>query len=160
MHVRGGTTPTSILVLAMFLGGCEKVEERTETCGKFTFVVANKAEAARARVAFYEASLRFQGSNFDESNISQFSRFGGGGGQLFVLDWPDDYQNFVEDPPLTFEIKALDTVRNTRSIQTAPCTAAGAARAFDNMKAAISATWKIQVEVESPEYARLRNTTK
>ena len=163
MHVRGGVIAALILVQAFCMGGCGKVEEQvvtdTKLCGKFSFAVAGKTEASKARVAFYEANVRFRGLDFADDRFTGSSKFVLGG-QMFVLDGLYRYQSLNGDPPLTLQILAYSTVRNTSSVQSIPCTFPGSASAFDNMKAAISEVWNIHVELESPEYDRQRSTAK
>lgn len=150
------------LVQAFGIVGCVKTTESapaevqvTQTCGKFSFVVANKSEASKARSAFYAANIRFEGVDFADDRFTGSSNFYLGG-QRFVLDGLDHYLKRAGDPPLTLEIRASSTVVNMPSRQSVPCTSANDAVDFDNMKAAISEIWKVHVELESLEYGRQR----
>lgn len=149
-----------VLVQAFVMAGCgETVVTDTKLCGKFSFRVANKTDASKARVAFYEANVRFRGLDFADDRFQDSSRFILGG-QIFVLEGLYSYQSTNGDPPLTLEILAYSTVQNTPSRQSTHCTFPGSVTAFDNMKAAISEIWKIHVELESPEYVSQRTTVK
>lgn len=160
---RRGLVAALVLLLAFGIASCTKVEEpvvtETKLCGKFSFPVPSRTEASRARVAFYAANVRLRGLDFADDRFSDSSRFILGG-QTFVLEGLYSYQNLDGDPPLTLEILAYSTVRNTPSRQSIPCTSPGAATDFDSIKAAISETWKVHVELESPEYGRQRTATK
>jgi hypothetical protein len=160
--VRRGVLASLGFVYAFCIVGCGKFADSTpaqaqvtQICGKFNFVVANKSEASKARSAFYEANIRFHGLDFADDRFTGESKFIFGG-QTFVLDGLDSYMTRVGDPPLTLGIKAYSTVVNSPSRQTVPCTFPNAAIAFDDMKAAISEKWKVNVELESPEYGRQR----
>lgn len=161
MHVRSGVIAALIPVQVFCVGGCRKAEEQviTKLCGKFSFQVAGKSEASKARVTFYAANVRFRGLDFADDRFRTSSSFILGG-QLFVLDGLDHYQDRNGDPPLTLHILAYSTARNTVSVQSTPCTFPGSASAFDNMKAAISEVWNIHVELESPEYDSQRSTAR
>lgn len=152
-----------MLVQAAALAGCGNVEEpvTTETtlCGKFNFAVAGKADASGARVAFYAASVRLGGLDFADERFHHSSKFYLDG-QTFVLDGLQGYQHRQGDAPLTLQVRAYSTVRNTRSVQSVPCTMPGSAAAFDNVKASMSQAWKTHVEHESPEYERQRSAAK
>ena len=163
MHVRNGVLAALVLVQAFGMAGCGKVEEpvvtATKLCGKFSFPVAGRTDASKARVAFYAANVRFRGLDFSDDRFQDSSKFVLGG-QIFVLEGLYRYQNLDGDPPLTLQILAYSTVRNTPSRQSTPCTFPGSATAFDNMKAAISDIWKVHVELESPEYDRQRTAAR
>ena len=153
-------------VQAFGMAGCGKIADSapaevqvTEVCGKFSFVVADKRDASKARSAFYTANIRFQGVDFADNRFRDSSSFFLGG-QRFVLDGLEHYLSRVGDPPLTLEIRAESTVVNTPSRQSVPCTWPNAAIDFDNMKAAISEIWKVHVELDSPEYGRQRAAAK
>lgn len=160
--IRCGLVAALVLLVVFGIASCTKVEEpvvtETKLCGKFTFPVASRTEASKARVAFYAANVRFRGLDFADDHLRNSSRFILGG-QTFVLEGLR-YQDIDGDPPLALEIRAYSTVRNTPSRQSVPCTSPGSVTAFDSMKAAISETWNIQVELESPEYDRQRTATK
>ena len=165
MHVRNGVVAALVAVQAFGMAGCEKSQEPvttvTEVCGKFSFSVANRIEADKARVAFYAASVRFGGFDFsDDSRFRNVSRFMLGG-QMFTLDELNEHQPLNDqarsgETSLTLQVRAINTVKNTRSVKSIPCTGPGSAKAFDNVKAAFSESRKIRVEIESPAYARQR----
>lgn len=162
--VRKGVPAALGLAQVFGLAGCGKAAEPvevpiTQLCGKFSFVVGNKSDASKARTAFYAANVRFQGLDFADDRFRGTSKFILGG-QIFELDGLESYRNRVGDPPLTLQISALGTGRNTPSVKSVPCTFPGSAIAFDNVKAAISEKWKVHVEVESPEYDRQRAKAK
>ena len=134
--VRRGVLAALGFVHAFGIVGCGKLADSTPTqtevtqiCGKFSFVVANKSEATRARSAFYEANIRFQGLDFSDNRFTGTSKFILGG-QIFVLDGLQSYLTRVGDPPLTLEIRASSTVVNTPSRQSVPCTFPNAAIAL------------------------------
>lgn len=144
---------------ALGMVGCkEEGETITTLCGKFSFSVADKKDASKARAAFYAANVRFQGLDFTDDRFTTSSKFIMGG-QLFVLSGLDHYLNTVGDPPLRLQIAAYSTVHNTSSVQSTPCTFPNSAITFDNMKAAIAETWKVDVELESPQYELQRSAT-
>lgn len=161
MSVRKGVLVTLALAQALVIAGCRKTIQEPEEvsitaqCGKFTFTVRDKKDATKAKMAFYAANIRFQGLDFSDNRFTGSSRFILNN-QFFVLDGLESYMNRVGDPPLTLQVRATSTVVNTSSRSTTPCTGPGAAKDFDDMKAAFSEDWRVNVEEESREYERQR----
>lgn len=155
MHIRRAVLLASVLAQVVGLAACGMLNEPktnvNELCGKFSFTVAGKSDASKARLAFYDANIRFRDLDFADNRLTGSSSFILGG-QVFVIDFPDRYMYRDGDPPLTLHVRAISTVINTPTRQTTPCTGPESGAYFDKIKAAISEKWTVRVEHRSSKY--------
>jgi hypothetical protein len=154
--MRLARTGLVLVIAAGAVSGCKPSPEpetvETTLCARFSFGAAGRAEMTQARLMFFQAFLK-HGKDYADNSIAQQSIYYLGGGRLLLTGY-GPINHAVDKSTQELGVAWLHTVTDGPNSRSTPCTFPGEKQAFEAVRAAYAARWRV---VDDPDTPRLSN---